>query len=95
MPSSPGYVRDYKREAAIESPQRKKQRVARNTARRVYERSYGAIPSGFDVDHKNPLSEGGSTSKSNLRVLKARTNRSYPRNSDGSINEDLYPLRRG
>jgi hypothetical protein len=35
---------------------------------------------GKDVDHKKPLSKGGSTTKrSNLRVSSAKKNRSYPR----------------
>lgn len=40
---------------------------------------------GKDVDHKKPLSQGGSTSKSNLRVVSASKNRSYPRTSKGAI----------
>jgi hypothetical protein len=37
---------------------------------------------GKDVDHKVPLSKGGSTSKSNLRVKSVHANRSYKRRSD-------------
>lgn len=85
MPSSPGYVRDYKREAAIESPKRKAQRAARNAARRLYERSYGVIPSGHDVDHKRPLSKGGSNAKANLQLQPSSANRSYPRTPKGSM----------
>ena len=35
MPSSPGYVRNYKQEAKTESPLRKKKRTMRNKARRM------------------------------------------------------------
>jgi hypothetical protein len=40
---------------------------------------------GKDVDHKTPLSKGGSTGKSNLRVVDRSSNRSFSRNSDGSL----------
>lgn len=40
---------------------------------------------GKDVDHKKPLSKGGSNSTSNLRVRSASSNRSFPRNRDGSM----------
>lgn len=40
---------------------------------------------GKDVDHKTPLSKGGSTNRSNLRVVPASVNRSFSRNSDSSI----------
>jgi hypothetical protein len=40
---------------------------------------------GKDVDHKTPLSKGGSTNKSNLRVVPASSNRSFSRNRDGSL----------
>jgi hypothetical protein len=40
---------------------------------------------GKDVDHKTPLSKGGSTDRSNLRVVPASENRSFARNKDGSL----------
>jgi hypothetical protein len=40
---------------------------------------------GKDVDHKTPLSKGGSTARSNLVAKPAAQNRSYKRKSDGSI----------
>lgn len=40
---------------------------------------------GKDVDHKTPLSKGGSNSGSNLRVVPASRNRSFSRNADGSL----------
>jgi hypothetical protein len=41
---------------------------------------------GKDVDHIKPLSKGGNpTSKSNLRVVPAKENRSFSRNANGSL----------
>jgi hypothetical protein len=40
---------------------------------------------GKDLDHRVPLSKGGSTAKSNLRVVSAASNRSFSRNKDGSL----------
>ncbi len=72
MPSSPNYKRDYKAEykAHHSSPQAKKDRAARNKAARA------KGVKGKDVDHINPLRNGGSTSNSNLRVRSVRANRS-------------------
>ena len=42
--------------------------------------------SNKDIDHKTPLSKGGSmTALSNLRPVDASDNRSFPRNADGSM----------
>lgn len=61
--------RDYKREAANESPERRKARAKRNKARRELMRE-GKVSKGDGkvVNHKKPLSKGGSTSRSNLEV---------------------------
>ena len=40
---------------------------------------------GKHVDHKKPLSKGGSTKRSNLRVISAKKNVTYARNSKGGI----------
>ena len=40
---------------------------------------------GKDVDHMTPLSKGGKTVRSNLRAVKASTNRSVKRKSDSSL----------
>lgn len=88
MPSSPNYKRNYKQEAAAESSTRKEQRRERNQGRREYIKVHGeSSVKGKDVDHKQPLSEGGSDSIWNLRTLAPHDNRSYPRNPDGSIKD--------
>lgn len=65
------------------TPAVKKKRAERNQARAILEKE-GKVHKGDgkDVDHKKPLSKGGTTSKSNLRVVSAHANRSYPRKSD-------------
>jgi hypothetical protein len=46
------------------------------------------VREGKDIDHKRPLSKGGTNSRSNLRVVSASNNRSFKRNSDGSVKKN-------
>ena len=72
--AKPRTVRDRAYDA---SPARKKARAARNKARREAVRDGRAKKGdGKDVDHKKPLKNGGSTAKSNTRVVSAKSNRS-------------------
>lgn len=83
----PRLVRDYKKEASYDSkPKVKKRRAKRNAARKQLMKE-GLVKKGDgkDVNHKVPLSKGGSTKRSNLNVQKASKNRSYPRNKKGGI----------
>lgn len=88
MPSSPNYVRDYAQEKKTSDARGEKpKRAARNRARLKAIKA-GMIKPGSnkDVDHKTPLSQGGTaTSLSNLRAVSATDNRSFPRNADGSM----------
>ena len=81
-------ARDYKRENKVtkSKPKNIKKRVLRNKARRMLERA-GLVKKGDGkhVDHKKPLSKGGTNKRSNLRVKDGKKNRSFSRNSDGSI----------
>jgi len=81
-------ARDYSAEykAYHSSPLQKKRRAARNKARRTLERE-GRVSKGDgkDVDHKKPLSKGGSTGRSNLRVKSKSANRSFARTSSGRV----------
>ena len=63
-----------------------KKRSERNKARALLMKE-GKVHKGDgkDVDHKKPLSKGGATTKSNLRVKSASANRSFARKSDHSI----------
>ena len=58
-------------------PEEKKRRAKRNAARRAATKA-GKVKKGDgkDVDHKRPLSKGGSNSKSNTRVRSRSKNRS-------------------
>ena len=65
------------------TPEVIKKRAARNKARRLMQQA-GLVHKGDgkDVDHKTPLSKGGTTERGNLRVQSAHDNRSYPRKSN-------------
>lgn len=68
------------------TPAVKKKRAQRNKARHMMEEA-GLVHKGDgkDVDHKQPLSKGGATKRSNLRVKTASDNRSFPRKSDHGV----------
>jgi hypothetical protein len=83
----PRKVRDYKAEQKYDSqPKVKKRRAERNKARRMLMKE-GVVRKGDgkDVDHKKPLSKGGSTKRSNLRAVPASKNRSYARTKKGAM----------
>ena len=78
MPSSPGYVRNYKQEAKTESPLRKKKRNMRNKARRIAIKAGVAKRNdGKDIHHKD--GNAMNNKRSNLTVKTASKNRSFPR----------------
>ena len=78
MPSSPGYVRNYKQEAKTESPLRKKKRNMRNKARRIAIKAGVAKRNdGKDIHHKD--GNAMNNKRSNLTVKSASKNRSFPR----------------
>lgn len=58
------------------SEEQKKNRAARNKARREAEKD-GRVRNGDgrEVDHKKPFAHGGSNHKSNTRVIDKSTNR--------------------
>lgn len=88
MPFMKNGKRDYKREVALytSKPEVKKKRAEQNAARRtMVEKGLAHKGDGRDVDHKTPLSKGGTNSPRNLRSVPASQNRSFSRNSDGSL----------
>lgn len=78
------YAEEYKNYDGTEAV--KKKRAQRNKARRIMEKE-GLVRKGdgLDVDHKKPLSKGGTTTRSNLKAVPASKNRSYKRKADGSM----------
>lgn len=68
------YAKEYREYHA--KPEQKRNRAKRNAARRLMEEELGkAAIKGKDIDHKMPLSKGGSNARSNLRVMSVRQNR--------------------
>lgn len=69
--------RNYQKEYANERPERRKERAMRNKARREL-MAEGKLSKGDGkvADHKKPLSKGGSTSRSNVRVQSASASHS-------------------
>jgi 5-methylcytosine-specific restriction endonuclease McrA len=88
MPYMKNGKRDFKREYEEyhSTEKQKKNRAKRNAARSQME-AEGRVSKGDgkDVDHIKPLSKGGSTAKSNLKVKPKSANRSFARNKDSSI----------
>ena len=84
----PRKIRDYKDEykSYQGKPEQIANRAKRNTARAETTKKLGAAAvKGRDVDHKKPLSKGGSNGSGNTRVVSVNKNRSYERNSKGGI----------
>jgi hypothetical protein len=88
MPYMKNGKRDYKTEYQKyhSRPEQIENRTARTTARR--QANAAGITSkgdGKDLDHKTPISKGGTSAKSNLRVVDKGSNRSFSRNANGSL----------
>ncbi len=80
--------RDYKTEYAKyhskpeQRANRSERTVARNQSNAQGRTSKG---DGKDLDHIRPLSKGGTSSRSNTRVVSQSSNRSFSRNKNGSM----------
>lgn len=88
MPYMTDGKRDYKREDKWDAnhPGRAEARNERHKARAMTDKAgITHKGDGKDVDHTKPLSKGGTTVKSNLRVVSESANRSFSRNSDSSL----------
>lgn len=87
MPSSKNYKRDYAQEAATAKARGENaDDAARHKLRREAVKA-GVVHTndGKDLDHKSPLSKGGSNTLSNARAVSPSENRSFSRNPDGSL----------
>jgi len=88
MPYMKNGKRDYKRENELYNsrPEQRKARSERTVARnQANADGRTAKGDGKDLDHRVPLSKGGSSNKSNLRPVSKSSNRSFSRNADGSM----------
>ena len=85
--------RDYKRELQWEKkkkPNRVKDRAQRNAARATVKKKVGASAlQGKDVGHKKAVSKGGKNGLENLFLQSPSSNRSFARNSDGSMRSEI------
>lgn len=79
MPSSENYVRSYKQEQQYDGkPSVKKKRAQRNAARRKM-MAAGKVRKGDGKDVSHVDNNTKNNSKSNLKVVSQKANRSYPR----------------
>lgn len=83
--------RDYKRENELykSKPEQIEARVRRNRLRQqAIKEGRAKVGDGTSIDHKVPISKGGSDSKSNQRIVPFDKNSSFQRNSDGSVKKN-------
>lgn len=93
MPSSKGYKRNYKQE--VKTAEKRGEtgvgpssgNAKRNRLRRAALK-LGMVKPGQDLDHKVPLSKGGSNTLTNARATSPSDNRSFPRNKNGSMKKN-------
>lgn len=96
MPYMTNGKRDYAKENRLykSKPDQIKKREERNTARaHEIKAGHAHVGDGKEVDHIKPLGKGGTNSSSNLRVVSAHLNDSFPRNKDGSMKHQNSALR--
>ena len=91
MPYKNKANRKYAQAVAYEdTPAQVKNREERNKARaHLMKEGRVSKGDGKDVDHIKPLSKGGTSAKSNLKVKSASSNRSFSRNSDHTVKRNV------
>ncbi len=67
----------------MESPRRRAERRMRQRARYAYEKKHGDQPTNMQLDHRRPLSEGGTNAPGNLRLITKARNESFNRAGPG------------
>lgn len=85
--------RDYKAELQWEHTKKKsrvKDRATRNKARAMVAKKNGTTPKKLpgDVGHRKAISKGGVSVLQNLFLQSPSSNRSFSRNSDGSMKSE-------
>jgi len=88
MPKSTKHKLAYQK-AYNEQPEQKEAGVERRRARRqAIREGIVDIGDGKDLAHKKPMSEGGSTTKKNLKVETAKKNRAWRKNRGYNVPTD-------
>lgn len=84
-------VRDYSQQRVYNaSPEATAKRVKNNQARAAaIKAGKASVGDGKDVDHKKPLSKGGTNAASNLRVVSQSENRSFARTSSSKLKSQI------
>lgn len=79
--------RDYSQQRQYNAtPEATNKRVKNNQARaEAIKAGKASVGDGKDVDHKKPLSKGGSNAASNLQVVSASKNRSFARTANSGL----------
>jgi|TARA_R100000664_G_scaffold31629_1_gene45449 5-methylcytosine-specific restriction endonuclease McrA len=72
------YKKEYQQQKERNEHER---RMKRQKNRRDLDKK-GVNRKGKDIDHKKPLSRGGSNSPKNLRLISSKKNRKFKRRSD-------------
>ena len=88
--------RPWKREYALQKQRgdaEHERRMARQRARRELDKE-GIDRTDKVIDHKTPLSKGGTNAKSNLKLTTRAKNASFSRNSDHSVKKNT-PKKKG
>ena len=88
MPYMTNGKRDYKRqnENVDSKPEARKHRAENvKQNRELAKKGIGRKGDGLDAAHIKPFSKGGDSSPSNTKLVSASKNRSFKRNSDGSM----------
>ena len=88
MPYMTNGKRDYKRqnENVDSKPEARKHRAENvKQNRELAKKGIGRKGDGMDAAHIKPFSKGGDASPSNTKLVPASKNRSFKRNSDGSM----------
>jgi hypothetical protein len=87
MPSSPNYVRDYKQErkTSLARGERADHTERLRARRKAMKMGMVKPHDGKDLDHRTPISKGGTNATSNFRVESKHANRSFPRTSSGAL----------
>ena len=92
MPYMTNGKRDYKKEnEKYNSKPEIRQARSERTVLRRQANAAGITKKGDgkDLDHVKPLSKGGANTLANTRVTSASANRSFSRNADGSLRNQM------